>query len=173
VGKKLAEKQKVYFYSANPGDFSIYAHENISVFPPNVFPELLANLAKHSVGLVGSPYPLLDFEDSMPNKLFEYISAGIPVMVFNSPEAKAFVEENKLGVGVADTTEALEAFEMLSRNYDIPKARWGFAMESEIPKLTGFYKEVMHCFDSPKTTNQTVSLNLATDVASATNARKS
>lgn len=143
VGQKLAEKRKVYFYSANPGDFSKYKHENIQVFPPKTYPDLLNAIAQHSVGMVGSPYPLLDFEDSMPNKLFEYISAGIPVVAFNSPEVGKFVEENKLGYSVKNASEALDVFDELSNDTSVVKKRWELAMEAEVPRLTGFYKEVL------------------------------
>jgi glycosyltransferase involved in cell wall biosynthesis len=34
----------------------------------------------------------------LPNKLFEYINAGIPVICSNLPEMKKFVEENGIGV---------------------------------------------------------------------------
>jgi len=141
--KELAEKIPVYCYTANPMEPGKYKHENIHIAGPLVYPEMLRSIAQHSVGIVGSPIKLLDFEDSLPNKLFEYISAGIPVIVLNSPEAKAYVEERKLGVGVADAKEAIEAYEMLSRDYDVTKARWEYAMEAELPKLTGFYREVL------------------------------
>jgi glycosyltransferase involved in cell wall biosynthesis len=41
----------------------------------------------------------------LPNKLFEYISCGLPVICSNLPEMKMFVETNKVGVVANDNTE--------------------------------------------------------------------
>jgi hypothetical protein len=61
-------------------------------------------LSQHSVGIVGTPYPLSDFADSMPNKLFEYVAAGLPVICINAPEAAKYAEANGLGMGVQTQT---------------------------------------------------------------------
>ncbi|MHC4951670.1 MAG: hypothetical protein ACYTEU_11910, partial [Planctomycetota bacterium] len=125
------------------GDYSQYEHEKVEVSPPKIYPELLDSLGTHTAGLVGSPYPLQDFTDSVPNKLFEYIASGLPCVVINSPEAQRYVEKHKLGLGVADPKEAIEALHALSNDTSVIKKRWEHAMEAEIPKLTGFYQEVL------------------------------
>lgn len=146
----LEGEEKVYFYTANTNNYESYQHEKVEVSQPLAYPALLQALSQHSVGIVGSPFPVEDFEDSMPNKLFEYVASGIPVICLNSPEAKRFVEEHGLGVGVADPQEAVKAMRELSRDCDIRKRRWEYAMEAEIPKLAGFYREVMSCSSPPK-----------------------
>jgi glycosyltransferase involved in cell wall biosynthesis len=143
AAKTLTGDQKVYLYSANDGeDFADYAHERILVSRPLVYPEMLDALMTHSAGLVGSPYPLEDFKDSMPNKLFEYISAGIPAIVVNAPEAKEYVEFHGIGLGVNGPSEIGDALERL-KDHRVVQDRWGFTMQSELPKLVEFYREVM------------------------------
>jgi glycosyltransferase involved in cell wall biosynthesis len=42
----------------------------------------------------------LSYEYCLPNKVFEYTMAGLPVIVSALPEMKRFVEENKIGISV-------------------------------------------------------------------------
>ena len=98
-------------------------------------------MAMYDAGLVGSPYPLDDFKDSMPNKLFEYISAGIPALVFNAPEAGKYVEENGLGLSIQDASEVPQALEKL-KDHNVLMDRWRYTMDGEIPSLVTLYGEL-------------------------------
>ena len=53
----------------------------------------------------------------MPNKLFEYAMAGLPVITSNVKEMSAFVKKNQIGVVVEDetVTSLNEAIERLLR----------------------------------------------------------
>jgi glycosyltransferase involved in cell wall biosynthesis len=106
-----------------------------------MYNELLMQMSRHSAGLVGSPYPLDDFKDSMPNKLFEYVSAGLPVIVINSPEASKYVEENGLGVSIQDASEVGKALEEL-KGKSLLRERWKFTLEGEISSLVSLYEEL-------------------------------
>jgi glycosyltransferase involved in cell wall biosynthesis len=62
--------------------------------------ELLNEISKSHIGIclienVGGSYHL-----SLPNKLFQYIAAGIPVVASNFPELSKIVDGNKVGVTV-------------------------------------------------------------------------
>lgn len=139
----LPEEWKIYAYTANDGEIlDEYKHERIAISAPLVYPDLLRALSAHSVGLVGSPFECGDFIDSMPNKLFEYVSAGLPVVVVNAPESAKYAEENGLGVGIRDVSELPRALERLTEN-TIARDRWGYTMESQLPKLVAFYWEVI------------------------------
>ena len=143
--KKFENGSKIYFYTANDGeDFTEYQHEKINVYPPQNYHALISFLRTHSVGLVGSPFPIPDFADSLPNKLFEYTAAGIPCIVINAPEAEKYAVDNGLGIGVRDASEVYDALATLT-DHPIEKDRWGYTMESELPKLDAFYEEVIEC----------------------------
>ena len=77
--------------------------------------EEVANvLAKSSVGLV-TYLPALNHIDSQPNKLFEYMSVGLPVIASNFPLWNEIVEDNDCGLCVdprspEEITEAIRFF---------------------------------------------------------------
>lgn len=48
----------------------------------------------------------LSYYYALPNKLFEYILAGIPVIVSNLPQMKKIVDEHKVGIAVDASDEA-------------------------------------------------------------------
>ena len=56
-------------------------------------------LAKSKAGLV-TFYPLANHIDAQPNKMFEYMSAGIPIITSNFPFWKDLVEGNSCGICV-------------------------------------------------------------------------
>lgn len=141
--KTFPEGLKFTFYSAGGDeDFSEYKDPKIDVYPTQNYPDLIAALSTHDCGLVGTHYPLPDFEDSMPNKLFEYVAAGIPVLVLNSPEAQRYCEANNLGVGISSPTQVYEAMEKV-KSLRVDRDRWKFSMESEITALVAFYEELL------------------------------
>jgi hypothetical protein len=129
---------KAYLISANDGDdFSEYQHPKIELRMPMLYNELIQEMAKYDCGLVGTPFPLKDFEESMPNKLFEYTAAGIPSVVINSPEASKYVEEHELGLSVQDASEVPAALEKL-KNHKVDRYR--HTMETEMPSLIELYE---------------------------------
>lgn len=71
---------------------NIYHHEAVA---PDV---LLGFTASASVGLAYIDNPSLNDRYCLPNKLFEYVMAGVPVIVNNAPEMRRFVEDQGVGV---------------------------------------------------------------------------
>lgn len=133
---------KMYFYGADPNEnFEEYKHDRIELQTLLVYPELINALSQHSAGLVGAPVQLPDFMDSVPNKLFEYASAGIPCLVLNSPEATAYVEDCGLGVGINSPADVPEALEKVKR-LPVRTERFGHTMDGEIHKVLGIYNEL-------------------------------
>lgn len=55
----------------------------------------------------------LNYRFAMPNKLFDYIQAGIPVLVSSLPEMRKVVEKYKIGM-IADTREINEIRRMIT-----------------------------------------------------------
>lgn len=60
--------------------------------------ELLQHSASADVGII--PYPHVDLNSYFctPNKLFEFIQAGVPILANDSPELKRFVADNNFGL---------------------------------------------------------------------------
>ena len=45
-------------------------------------------------------HPIINYIDSLPVKMFEYMAVGLPVIAFNFPLWKSIVEENNCGLCV-------------------------------------------------------------------------
>jgi glycosyltransferase involved in cell wall biosynthesis len=82
-----------------------YAKASVQIMGPLHLDELLCNLTAHEVGILGSPTPDPAFDGALPNKLFEYIAAGLPVIALNAPTARRFLEATGMGVGVNRSEE--------------------------------------------------------------------
>lgn len=54
----------------------------------------------------------LNYRFALPNKLFDYIQAGVPVLVSNLPEMKRIVEHYQIGI-IADTHQRKELAEII------------------------------------------------------------
>jgi hypothetical protein len=55
---------------------------------------------RYDYGFVGSNVDTPEIQMCMPNKLFDCIAAGIPMIVLNAKTAGKFVEDNGMGISV-------------------------------------------------------------------------
>lgn len=98
---------------------AIYFHD--AVDPSNV----LSYTAAADIGVSLIQNTCLSYYYSMPNKLFEYAMAGLPVITSNMIEAAGFVIENNIGVVTRDeSVEALYAAidQIMSMDLDLLSA---------------------------------------------------
>lgn len=77
--------------------------------------EVSAAMADAEVSLVLTRPVVLSYAFSLPNKLFESLHAGIPVLVSDTPDASALVREYGLGEVVADGAAPSEVADMIRR----------------------------------------------------------
>lgn len=116
--------------------------------------EVGAVLAKSKVGLV-TLHPTVNYLDSLPVKMFEYMAAGIPVVASNFPLWKKVVEGSDCGVCVdpldvnavakaiqylIDHPNVSEAMGMRGREAVEEKYNWGI----EELKLFGLYERLLN-----------------------------
>jgi hypothetical protein len=106
-----------------------------------VYPLLIQRLAQHDWGFVGSPVPSLAWEKTLPNKIYEYFAAGIPVVVMNAPLCEPFCSA---GMGVyCDSVE--EAAEVVRGTNPEPyraavaEQRGRFTMENHIAPVAELF----------------------------------
>lgn len=135
----------ITFYGTEKGIAQQYREIGAICIPILPYANLISNLSRHDWCFVGSVEPTKTLEDSMPNKLFESIIAGVPVIVCNSPEAGAFVEEHGFGVQVNSVHEIPEIYEQhedLRKN--VLEKRHLFTMESQLDALVNMYRAVTH-----------------------------
>lgn len=71
--------------------------DRVHVLPPVLPDALLSVTASADVGLVLLEDVCLNLRLSLPNKLFEYLAAGVPVLASNLPELRRVVETYQVG----------------------------------------------------------------------------
>lgn len=115
------------------------------------FSELWHYTANADLGLSLDKPLHLNYRFSLPNKLFDYIHAGVPVLVSDLPELRRVVEDYRVGGVVKETSPTAVANgikEMLSNgDYDFYKMNCKEASkrlnwQSEEKILTEIYEEV-------------------------------
>lgn len=76
--------------------------ENIVFYPRVLVQELIPEASKSMVGVAITEGTCINFEVSVSNKLFEYASAGLPVIMSDIPEHRYLNEKYQFGVIIAD-----------------------------------------------------------------------
>lgn len=94
----------------------------------------------------------LNYKYALPNKLFDYINAGVPVLTSNLPEMEAVVAKYHVGETISSinaTTIAEKINELLNNNEKLSlyaanckKAKEELCWENEEQKLYAFIKEI-------------------------------
>lgn len=105
---------------------------------------LMRQLGRHDWGLCGNIGKHMAWEYAMPNKLFEYIAAGIPVIALNAPLAGKFLEKEKIGISVKSVDEIKARWsEHRECRRNIALKRFNWCMENHIGNLEELYKRVI------------------------------
>jgi hypothetical protein len=133
-----SEKLNIHIYSRNK--FSVGNPYIIKHKPLNP-KSLLLELSQYDWGLV--PFVVnsrtkAHINTSMPNKLFEYLSVNVPVLVCPGVEMSSFVEKEKCGY-VVDNLEDYTTKLSLSK----PSISNKYIMEDQVPLLLKLYAKVM------------------------------
>ena len=84
-------------------------HSNIHYQPAVPADKVLRYTASADIGLCGVENACLSYYFSLPNKIFEYLSAGIPSVVPDFPEMGRLINETKAGWLHGDSLEELLA----------------------------------------------------------------
>jgi glycosyltransferase involved in cell wall biosynthesis len=120
-----------------------------SILDPQPYDGMLNIIKNASIGLLGSPVIDLSVDTCVPNKLFEYLSCGIPVIVMNMPEAEEIVKENGLGVCIKEKWELPTAINRIQKNLDEYRERVqifskDYCMEGQLKSIKLFYQLLIH-----------------------------
>jgi len=123
---------------------NIFFHEAVS-------PEVLLNYTTSAdFGISTIEDSCLSYRYCLPNKLFEYMMAEIPLIVSNLPEMKKVIEKNSIGVVAKENTvdglkEAIEEAIKLNKkllNLNIKKAKKIYNWEEQERILLKLYKDI-------------------------------
>jgi glycosyltransferase involved in cell wall biosynthesis len=117
--------------------------------------EDVKNLYKESMAGLVTLYPISNYVTSLPIKMFEYMSAGIPVIASNFPLWKEIIEKNQCGLCVnpessveiasaikfiVDNPQRAEQMGQNGRRVVEQKYNW----ENESRRLLHFYEKILH-----------------------------
>ena len=114
----------------------------------------VANIMSHSKAGIVTFHPLPNHVDAQPNKMFEYMSAGLPIITSNFPLWKEIVEGNNCGICInqLEPKEIAQAIEYImthpkeaeqmgqnGKKAVLEKYNW----QAEEKKLFEIYKELI------------------------------
>ena len=78
--------------------------ENVIFYPPVLVNELIPYASKSKVGVAITENTCINFELSVSNKIFEYASAGLPVIMSDIPEHRYLNEKYNFGIILKENT---------------------------------------------------------------------
>jgi len=134
----------MHFYIANPRYKYAYLETGAEVTSRLLFNEMLHRITRYDWGFCGTPLPSPQWDWAMPNKLFEYICAGIPVIVMNAAECADFVQELEVGIVVKSVNEIKARYDEHKKlKPNVLKVRETLLMENQITELESLYKRVL------------------------------
>lgn len=117
--------------------------ESAIVHPPEVMDVLLRKISAHDWGLVGNIFPTSEWNHAMPNKLFEYVAAGVPVVAMNAKECEEYVVEKGIGIAVKSLSELKDRWdEHKAVRNNLLKVRASLSMDKNIDALTSLYERI-------------------------------
>ena len=133
-----------YIYHANKDETKDYADTGAVCMPTLPYLDLLRNLSRFDWGLVGSPVKSRQWDTAMPNKMFDYIAAGIPCLVYQAEEAAEFVTRHGLGVVV----ESLDEIPQIYNQHEyyrkiVQQKRHELTMEGQVNKILDIYNGLL------------------------------
>lgn len=136
-----------YLFGAGPKRPGDIVYEELGAFVTRDvwYPAMMQGLRAFGFGLVGAPEPNKLMNAAMPNKLFEYIAAGVVPVCYNAESAAQFCEEH--GVGIR-----LESLENIGAQLNagpevrqqLLQVRDQFTMEAHIHKLEALYQQLLN-----------------------------
>ncbi len=152
---KLAQSGvHVHFYTKTDPDYCREVekkHEKIHYEGELQDADLITELTQYDCGLLlfqDLPEYRLILDTALPNKIFEYLMAGLPEVVGNVKSHKQFVEKYKTGLCLDFTKDIRE---QIAAAAEIPVShdfilKHQLTMQSQADVLIEFYKKIIHTY---------------------------
>ena len=151
----LSENHHIHVYTNTakeriPGYIQLdKEHPNFHFHGNKEYSLLIEELSRYDYGIAGfninniKKKSAIDYLDAtIGNKLFDYIFAGIPVVVLNSKEMEEFVIKNKCGFVKLPNKSWSETIKESQVITNLQKLAKQCSMEVQIEKLVGIYKQL-------------------------------
>lgn len=139
------KEQKVPFWIYNSTTSMDAYYKPLALIGGSYHYNLLINkIGRHDWGLLGNNQSFLDLENCMPNKLFEYVAAQLPIVAMNAKFAGDWLEQEGIGISVKSLEELKSRYNERNQcRENLIKQRLRYCMEAHINKLVGLYREVL------------------------------
>ena len=136
-------------------DFHLYAgrddekfrstYQDAIVHPGYDYRTLLSQISRHDWGLVGNTIDSPQWQQTLPNKLYDYVAAGVPVVCINAAASSRICELTGIGITVSSIEELASRW---SEHRKVREKLWKIrrpelTMERNIGRLIQLYQEVM------------------------------
>lgn len=132
-------------YAVRSDEKFINAYKDIAlVHEPKEFSKMLKRISRHDWGLVGNIHKTPEWDVALPNKLFEYLAAGVPVVAINAKTCSDLIDDYGIGITVNSLEELKDRWrehEQCRKN--VIKYRQEFCMDKNIEGLELLYKAVL------------------------------
>jgi len=150
--------KKIFIKIVNQGmTIDVYpAHNSNATYghPYIKFKRSIANIGKLYRVLANYDWGFLGYNQTkskvmdiaMPNKLFEYIACGIPVIAMNYNLIGRFINNNKFGIVLNKKTLAMPKNKnqlLINAKKNVVKRRMEFVMEEQAEKIMNIYRSVL------------------------------
>jgi len=131
-------------FPANMDAMETYANTGALMMHTHEYSALMSKLPMCRWALVGGPGKFKQWDWAMPNKLFEFMAAGVPIIAINSEEICEFVNRWQVGVCV-DSLDEIPSIFNDSQKYraNLWFLQKKFTMENEVGKIEELYMEVL------------------------------
>jgi glycosyltransferase involved in cell wall biosynthesis len=100
------------------------SEDKVCFIPPVPYKELMKLTSICHCGLSLDKDTSLNYRFSLPNKLFDYIMAGIPVLASSLPEVSKIVDQYSTGLIATEVNPRHIAEKLKIILFDIPKVSW-------------------------------------------------
>jgi glycosyltransferase involved in cell wall biosynthesis len=85
-------------------------HPTIHWLPPVPYAQVVSYARGADIGVSVIDHSCLSYTYAMPNKFFEYLQAGVPILIGDMPEQRAIVEEHQVGWVLPEGDEGARLF---------------------------------------------------------------
>jgi hypothetical protein len=125
-----------------------YASLGCNIMPSADPGTLLKNLSRHGWGFCGSPIDHRQWDNTLSNKLFDYIAAGIPSFIYKAKATEEAFGDKGVGIVIKDLSEIPKYYNDKKLRQElvdnIMKVRKQWVMEAQLEALEGLYSAVLN-----------------------------
>jgi len=126
--------------------------DKVHFYPKQALHELMRYTHAADLGLTLDKDTNLNYKFSLPNKIFDYIQAGIPILASNLPEIKNVIETYQIGEIILDHTPAtiakaveeikINSFQITTWRNNLQRAQQELNWSHEKEKLIALFHKV-------------------------------